>query len=194
VTVAAHRQFVAHGASFDTGAEVFRLLLDEGLKEDHFLLDFGAGCLRVGRFLLMYLNVDRYYAVEPNRKLFEVGVECEVGQDLLRLKGLTIAYNDDFDAGIFGIPFDYILISGILAHTDHSQMRRLLQSTKAALASNGKVVASYHPEGNPHHVLEGWLYPNVAPHPKECILEAAKGLQYRELGLDDGNAMWCVLE
>ena len=68
------------------GATQFRLLTTLGLKEQHWLFDFGCGSLRVGRLLIPYLLPGRYYGLEPNRWLIEDGIAHELGSTIIDIK------------------------------------------------------------------------------------------------------------
>lgn len=194
-----HREYVAHGADYDaTGREVFDLLIAQGLQPQHRLLDYGCGSLRVGKHIIGYLEPEHYFGLEPQTWLVLRGIEEEL-EEVGRLERHPFFAHpeiDSFDVNMLLLEFDYILISGVMAHADHAQIATMLASAKDALAPGGRIIASYHPVGDPHHVLEGWLYPNVAPHPRDCFMSLTleAGLNYQELGYDTGKAMWVRLE
>ena len=75
-----HRAFVAQGTpnpwSVNDGQDMLKLLKRHGLKPSHRLLDFGCGSLRVGRWLIKYLNRGRYFGIDPNTWLIEAADQC----------------------------------------------------------------------------------------------------------------------
>lgn len=179
---AAHRNYVAHNAWFSTGADVFSLLRWVGVEQEHSLVDIGCGSLRVGRFLMVYLNPGNYCGIDPAKWLIDAAIKEEVSPGLVRLKKARFAYRDDWDASCFGQLFDWVLIGDVLVHADHAMMRTAMQRAHEVLKPGGSLIANYF-VGNPHHVESGWLYPNVAPHLPECYLELKPpGFGYQELG------------
>lgn len=178
-----HRNYVAHNAWFSTGADVFCLLRHVGVEQEHSLVDIGCGSLRVGRFLMMYLNPDNYCGIEPNKWLVDAGIKDEVSPGLVRVKRARFQHRDDWDASEFGQLFDWVLIGDVLVHADHAMMRTAMQRAYEVLKPGGSLIANYF-IGNPHHVLEGWLYPNIAPHTAQCYLDLKPpGLRLEELGV-----------
>ena len=188
-----HREFVLKGAPFSTGEHVFHLLVEQGLEEDSYLLDFGCGSLRVGRFLMMYLNPSKYFGIEPNKWLLEAAFDNEIGHDLVKIKQPKFAYNNHFNARSFKEQkFDFVLLSGVLTHMDHTQLEKTLVSAEKILNDNGKIVGSIIPIG-PDHTYEGWLYPQQAAHYPDCIKHCLPNINFQQLTVDDGGAMWFSL-
>lgn len=183
--------YVLQGAPWGSGARPFATLFNLGMLEDHDVLDYGCGSLRVGRFLIQYLDSGRYFGIEPSTWAVSEGLD-EVGS----LAGdkapqfLNPQY-DVFDAGLFGEQrFDWVLISGVLTHMDHTQLRSLLRSAQAVLKPGGRIVGSYLPQG-PDHTGEGWLYPQQAAHYRSCIRAALPPeLRFTDITVPGDPAMW----
>lgn len=168
-----HRNYVAHNANFETGLTVFQVLLDQGLKATDVLCDVGCGSLRVGRYLITHLEHGCYYAIEPNQWLLEAAHYEEVGT-LPEIKRAHFENRDDFSIRLAypDIRFNWVLISSVLAHASHEQMRQALLE---AFAVSPKILFDTVPNGGPDNTL-GWQYPQVASHYDECVLEASAGL------------------
>lgn len=184
--------YVLQGAPWGSGVRPFRALYDLGLKEDHDVLDFGCGALRVGRFLMMYLDAGHYWGIEPSKWAVQEGLK-EIGT-LAKMKAPKFAYPEfgQFDASIFDGPgFDFILFSGVLTHMDHAQLRSSLYSAAKVLKPGGRIVGSYLPQG-PDHDGEGWLYPQQAVHYKTCLKTALANtpLQIRDIDVPGDPAQW----
>lgn len=188
--MAKHRQWVAQGAPWSAGVWVFDLLRAQGLEPGHHLLDFGAGSLRVGRFLMVYLERGRYYAIEPNVQLIEAARRYEVG-DLMKVKDASFLSNDDFNANAFERRFDYVLISGIIPHAGHDVIEKILSSACLAAGPSGQIIGSFW-SGGPHYMENGWVYPGQAPHEPDCIYRVLDRANFdiEPLGKDPAEALW----
>ena len=82
-----YRAYVGPPERYDIiAAMTFNLLTTIGLRQHHKLLDIGCGSLRVGRLLIPYLNIGKYYGLEPNKWLVEQGIKSETGHDLIAIK------------------------------------------------------------------------------------------------------------
>lgn len=167
--LAEHRRYVANGAPFSTGAPVFNMLIEEGLKETDTLCDVGCGSLRVGRFLIMYLNAGGYYGIEPNDELLAAGILSEVTDELCRLKDVSW-YNTDHYHWATDFKFDWVLISGVLVHKTHNEIAQALNAAYNMLKPGGSLIVDYYPS-SPHWIeATNPPYPQIAPHYRECLL------------------------
>ena len=177
-----HRQFVAWTINpWDGdrhGKEVPELLKRHGLKPSHSLLDFGCGSLRVGRWLIEYLDADRYFGIDPETWLIEMAKLEEIPAEVWEAKRPTFDGNGDWKLDVFSVKFDYILISDVLLHSAHCQIDKVISGIGEALAPGGMclidiilpdetTICKYHYEG------DEWQYPHVASHPPECLIEPA---------------------
>lgn len=163
-----HRNYVANAAPFSTGAAVFNMMYELGLQPEDTLCDVGCGSLRVGRFLIMYLEKGCYYGIEPNPIILQAGIEQEVTKELCMLKEARFAYNDDYH-GIYD-NFDWVLISGVLVHKSHSEIAKALAAAYDMLKVGGKLVVDYYPSWPHWSEEENPVYPQIAPHERECLL------------------------
>lgn len=175
-----HRMFVAWQpdpwGGDRHGAEVLEILKRHGLKPEHRLLDFGCGSLRVGRWLIDYLDPDRYFGIEPETWLVEMAKLEEVPGDTWKAKRPTFDGNGDWNLDVFGLEFDYVVVSDVLLHAAHWQLDRVVRGMSAVLAPDGIglgdiLYVEERPE--PHHEGDEWLYPNVALHYPDCLAAPA---------------------
>src|SRR5690349_1394305 len=128
------------------GATQFRLACALGLRENHYLLDFGCGSLRAGRLFIPYLQADRYCAVEPNAWLVKDAIAGELGgEDIIRLKRPRFDHNDEFRVDVFGAGFDFIVAQSIFSHCGSDLIVKALQSFRAALKDDGIIMATFIP-------------------------------------------------
>ena len=187
------KQYVAPGVPYDSGATAFCRLLKQGLRQDHTLLDFGAGSLRVGRFLITLLEKGNYYAIEPQDWLMDAGLKL-MGNDVENVNDISLASNDDFNVDTFTpTKFDFILISSIITHQSHDQMARMFETAAQALAPDGAIVGDFRDvvTSGADYTGTEWLYPQVTPHFSGCIEALSPpSLKYEELDRDPYGALW----
>ena len=153
-------------------ATTFSLLAHLGLREYHSLLDVGCGCLRVGRLLIPYLEAGNYCGIEPNQRLIEAGIECEIGRELVTMKSPRFDTGSAFDLGVFGQAFDYILLHSIWVHASEQQVLRCLEGAKAHLKPDGMLIASYVP-GRKDTASAEWNPGGIRYRPETLIKMAA---------------------
>ena len=184
-TLTPHRQYVAHGANYETGVTVFQIFLAQGLKSTDKVCDVGCGSLRVGRYLITHLEHGNYYAIEPNQWLVNAAIEHEIGT-LLEVKRAQIAWRDDFNIYLTypSVSFDWVLISSVLAHASHEQLKAAL--TNALKVSNKVLFDTIPISGAGPDNTGGWQYPQVANHSDECVQEAIAGTGARLTKLELG--------
>ena len=167
--------YVGPPALYDLmGASQFRLLTTLGLRETHFLLDFGCGSLRAGRLLIPYLLPGRYHGIEPNAWLVQDAIAAEIGEDQIGIKRPKFIHTDDFATDGFATVFDFILAQSIFSHCGPLLARRLLCNMAASLAEGGLALATFVHVGSMglarETVDEGWVYPGcVAYHPETVL-------------------------
>jgi SAM-dependent methyltransferase len=123
----------------------FDVLLREGLRPGSRVLDFGCGALRVGYWLMRFLEPGCYYGIEPNSAMLQVGLDRLLEPDVVARAQAHFADNDDFDLSVFGVAFDYVLARSIWTHTSREQISTMLGSFAASSAPAGMLLATYHP-------------------------------------------------
>lgn len=184
--------YTARGVNWRlSGKRIFDRLVSLGLGSHHSVLDVGCGDLRVGVYLIGYLEVQHYYATDSQRWLVDAGCQ-ELPYNTPVTKSPQFCITDSFNiAGIFPCSFDYILMSSVWTHASHEQIRCLLESASRAGTRNVIVLADYR-DGNPDYLEDSWGFPNSVFHCRECIMDCAAGLwSYQELDRDTNQ--WCAL-
>lgn len=151
-----HRRRVGPPARFDImGAHQFGVMVALGLREEHYLLDIGAGCLRGSRFFVVYLRTGRYHAIEPDKELWYAGMAHEFSQVLWDQRLGYVDHNDSFTLDTFGLGFDFLLAQSIVTHTSPEQTRTLFERAAGVLLPTGTFVLSYL-EGVRDNDQRGW--------------------------------------
>lgn len=175
------------------GATQFRLLTSLGLREDHKILDFGCGSLRVGRLLIPYLHPQNYYGVEPNNYLIEDGIEANLGADLISVKRPSFSNSSDFSIPFEDVKFDFIVAQSIFSHTGLDLLKKALNGFANSLSEDGIVVATFI-EGRSDFLGSEWIYPGCVSFRKSTILSLAsnEGLKGRRLNWFHPRQTWYV--
>jgi SAM-dependent methyltransferase len=181
-----YRAFVGPPDEYDSiSATQFAILTAFGLREHHYLLDYGCGSLRGGRLLIPYLDTGRYFGLEPNTWLVDDGVDRELGRDILRIKQPKFLHHDTFGTAEFGRQFDYVLAQSILSHAGSDVLALILRQIRAALADDGLALVTVVEGSRKGPAPPGWIYPWVVPYERGEIRAAT-----REAGLLAARLRW----
>lgn len=150
------------------GALQFRIMVEEGLRDYHKLLDIGCGSLRGGRLFIPYLLPDRYFGIEPDEFLVSEGINAELGMSILEVKRPQFKYAKNFELSAFGEKFDFILAQSIFSHAAPHMIRRCLGQARIVLKGEGKFIFTYFMGGSDYagttwaqapdaRYTEGWM-------------------------------------
>jgi hypothetical protein len=135
------------GGPVDSFGDIGQYTLDSleqcGMTPDSRLLDVGCGALRLGYWLVRYLNPDRYCGLEPIQKYVDVGLKYAIGPDLAAEKRPRFDHNKNFDFSPFGVKFNFVVARSIFSHASPAMVCRALDSFRDNSAPNGIVLASY---------------------------------------------------
>jgi SAM-dependent methyltransferase len=190
-----YRAYVGPPDRFDfMGGSQFSLLFTLGLRDHHSVLDFGCGSLRLGRLLMPYLQSGRYFGIDPNRWLIEDALARECGWSIVSVKNPSFAYNDDFDFGVFGRRFDFVVAQSILTHCGRALTRQLIGQFARTLAPQGIALFSTIelPPNAEDTTEEGWIYPECVGYREAKIVEwcAEAGMAAIRLPWFHPGAVW----
>jgi SAM-dependent methyltransferase len=103
-------------------------LLRIGLYPESRVLDLGCGCLRGGFWLIHFLRPERYFGIEPNREMLEVGKSEIVGPEIMAEKRPRFLFNDQFDPSAFEVRFDFFIARSIWTHASREQIGKMLDA------------------------------------------------------------------
>jgi SAM-dependent methyltransferase len=123
----------------------FQVLLSEGLVPTSRVLDVGCGALRVGYWLMHFLEPGCYHGIEPNKQTLDVGLREIVEPDTVQRAQARFSDDDSFDFSVLGDRFDFILARSIWTHASKPQIAAMLASFAATAAPQGVFLAAYHP-------------------------------------------------
>ncbi len=168
-----YRAFVGPPGRYDLiAASQFALLFLMGLREEHRLLDFGCGSLRLGRLAIPYLLPHRYCGVEPEAWLVDEGFAREIGDDARRVKKPRFDHNRDFRVDMFGERFDFIIAQSVFSHTGEAMAKAALNNFAQVLSPGGLVLTNWlvgPEEDGVHPCTSGWVYPGCVAYEEQRV-------------------------
>jgi SAM-dependent methyltransferase len=139
------------------------MLLAEGLTPSSRVLDVGCGALRLGYWLMRFLDPGCYFGIEPQQEMLAMGLEQIVEPEVVQRAESRFASNDDFDFSVFDERFDFVVARSIWTHASRAQISKMLASFAETSSPTGVFMASYYPAGAWFEVGHRWprLYPIV---------------------------------
>jgi len=141
------------------GRFTFMTLLSLGLTPHHNVLDIGCGCLRIGYWLIHFLDTGRYAGIEPNQGMLQAGKEAFLSSDVIESKWPRFSSNDDFDFGVFDMSFDFMLARSVWTHAAPRQIEAMLDGFLHCSNPGGLFLTSYLPasDDKDHHTGTEWV-------------------------------------
>lgn len=126
-----HRDIIG-GRWEETGTIQMQMLLAEGLRPQHRLLDIGCGPLRTGCRVVPYLDPGHYWGTDLSGALMRKGHAEELTEaDRARLPLSQLVEDGDFDFPGLPDDFDYILCFAVFTHLPMNHLRRALLRVSA---------------------------------------------------------------
>jgi len=168
-----YRAWVGPPVNYDKlSAMQFCTLMTLGLRDHHSVLDLGCGSLRGGRLLIPYLLPDRYCGIEPEAWLIKAAFDYELGHDIIKIKRPRFDHNTDFNLGVFGQTFDYIMAQSIFSHAALWQIESCLKSVYSVMHDDTIFIATYRPSEKDYTGTE-WVYPGCVWFRTETMIRVA---------------------
>jgi len=132
------------------GRNTLAATIQYGLLPQHTVLDIGAGSLRVGWWLLQFIEPENYYVIEPDSGMIETAVEI-VGADI------NIYYNVDFEFP--DVPFDFVVARSIWTHASKPMIAKMLSEFAEQGAKRARFLASFREAKTPEedYLGEEWV-------------------------------------
>jgi hypothetical protein len=132
-------------AEFEPGGRImFEVLLREGLAPSSRLLDVGCGALRLGYWVMRFLDPGCYFGIEPNVEMRELGLQL-IEPDVISRAQPSFSENTSFDFSVFGERFDFALARSVWTHASRQQITAMLASFAASSTPNAVFMTSYRP-------------------------------------------------
>lgn len=140
-----HRAFVGGDGSYweEIANLQFDLLVAEGLKPDHVLLDVACGALRAGRKIIAYLEPGNYQGLDKEIDLIILGVALELGIDQFNQKRPEFVITESFDFSKFSRPPDYALAQSLFTHLTIEDIRTCMDKLRQHVSGQTKFFATF---------------------------------------------------
>jgi hypothetical protein len=168
----AHRR--QYGRPWGMGRYLFDFVCDAGLRPEHRLLDFGCGALRLGIWVIPYLETGNYFGVDSHLLSLEAAATYEIPLHRLEQKRPRLLWNDDFALSHFGTDFDYIVdFSSSSQVRGPARRRRVFSSFAEVLTPGGRLLTSPRPRSPRRGARRA--RPDARPRRSDPALPAARG-------------------
>lgn len=145
VAVIGHR-FIVGGIDayhwFAIGKLQFDFLVSRGLRPEHSFLDVACGALRLGQFVIPYLQTGNYHGLEGEEVLVQAGLEKELAAELVAVKqpGFTVNFE-------FGLPdavtFDFAIAQSLFTHLVEEDIVKCFTNLRAHAAKDAQFFFTY---------------------------------------------------
>ena len=141
-----HRAFVG-GLWDEIGDLELAFMRKMGLARNSSIIDVGCGALRGGVKMVGFLDPGRYYGIDLNPHLLELGLKDEIAPLGLswKLDKSHLHATSDFDVGFFGVVFDFALSVSVWTHLPLSVVATSMKRVAAVLEpTRGRFYATYY--------------------------------------------------
>jgi cyclopropane fatty-acyl-phospholipid synthase-like methyltransferase len=155
------------------GLTQFSLLTFHGLQSNQKVLDVGCGSLRLGKYLMEFLQEGNYFAIDPNKWLVEEALKNEKIE-----KKDNIIYKEinDFNLKIFKKKFDWIIANSIFIHACIDQIKICMQQAYKTMNKDAEFFFNYI-EGEDNKRKE-WSYPSSITYKKRTLKKIAEKIGF----------------
>jgi SAM-dependent methyltransferase len=138
-----HRQY---GRPWAMGKYIFEFVVEAGLRPEHRLLDFGCGALRVGNWVIPYLDEGNYFGVEAHLVSLEAAATYEIPLHGLEAKRPRLLWNEDFAFSHFETTFDWIVDFSSSSKVKEGVRREAYSALAEVLAPGGHLLTAPRPD------------------------------------------------
>ena len=147
---------------FGIGRLQYQFLVSQGLKPHHDFMDVACGSLRLGQFLIPYLDAGRYFGLEGQEDLVKAGLETELAFGLAQTKKPSFGFNYDFDFS-FATRFDYAIAQSLFTHLTAEDIAKCFENLRPLAAPTSQFFFTFKSGSDPHpdspsDPHKGWQY------------------------------------
>ena len=112
---------------------------------DSRVLEIGCGVLRVGYWLIHFLDKRCYYGIEPAQERVRIGKEHLFSTEIIELKEPQFNFNSAFDTSVFNTKFDFFLAGSIWTHCSKNSIKIMLDGFVYNTNESAVFLTSYLP-------------------------------------------------
>lgn len=160
-----HRSYVGGSDPecwYGIGRLQYHLLVANGLKSNHKMLDVGCGCLRLGQFLIPMLERGNYCGLDVEITLIEAGIESEIDFDVIQTKKPQFLVNAEFDLSKF-TGYDFAMAQSLFTHLAIDDIDRCFRSLSSVANPGSKFFFTFFEgdeaaNGQYSHSHKNWSY------------------------------------
>ncbi len=133
-----HRQY---GRPWGMGRYLFDFVREAGLRPEHKLLDFGCGALRLGIWVIPYLDAGNYFGVDSHLVSLEAAATYEIPLHRFEDKRPRLLWNEDFALTHFETTFDYVVDGSSSSRVkEPERLRRAFAGFAEVLEPGGRLL------------------------------------------------------
>ena len=132
-----------------------------GLNPGSHLLDVGCGPLRLGMYVIPFLEDDHFWGVDPYAP-YEKLAKAIMKETGCRKK-YTIKIGADFPFVDSGRKFDFAMAQSVVTHLSNNQLDHLMTNLKRSMAPGGQFVFTYTDNPYPYGIFYEMEYPMITP-------------------------------
>ncbi|MCP5066840.1 MAG: class I SAM-dependent methyltransferase [bacterium] len=149
------------------GRKPFQKLVEFGLEPHHVLVDYGCGGLRVGQYLMQYLEPGHYWGLDIARRFMDDGVDSLGPQVIAQQQpNLHVISPESVQAAGAAKP-DFVICFAVLIHVPPDELDTFLDLFTTVIAENTTVYMTYKSAAEVMRFSpRSWAYP------KQVISEA----------------------
>lgn len=129
----------------ESGRNQLITLLEQGLLPTSKVLEIGCGVLRVGYWLIHFLDKECYYGIEPAKYRIEIGKKHLLSSEILADKNPQFNFNSVFDTSVFNTKFDFFLSGSIWTHCSKKSIKIMLDGFTNNTNESAVFLTSYIP-------------------------------------------------
>lgn len=166
VAILGHRAFIgANNARmwYDIARRQFHFLVSQGVRPEHRFVDVACGSLRLGQFMIPYLDKGHYFGLEAEPSLVEAGLKNELLFDLADQKAPSFGHGYAFDFS-FVPEFDAAIAQSLFTHLTEEDIATCLTNLRPKAHAGSRFFFTFFNEDKPNpdepsHANKVWYYP-----------------------------------
>lgn len=127
----------------EIGKLQINFMKDQGLKPDMKFLDVGCGSLRGGRHFIEYLQPYKYFGIDCNQSLIDIGRKKELGINFWKIRDSNFVVNEYFEFNRFSKIFDSALAFSVFTHLPPIHLELCLHRLSKVFRKGSKFYATF---------------------------------------------------